>query len=79
MPLKNTRNVEVLPAIIAGLRLENPVEGGAPLKLWAIIEKCWAQQPEFRPSFAQLVERFGSFAKALAGPPARDLGALVSA
>jgi serine/threonine protein kinase len=43
--------------IAAGKRLRRP--RGLPDNWWAIIEDCWAQDPEFRPTCAQICQTIG--------------------
>ena len=43
--------------IARGKRLQRPT--GLPDNWWALVEDCWAQDPVFRPSCAQICETIG--------------------
>ena len=77
-PLKEVRNADVYQYLMDGGRLTNPRQQPAPAPLWEMIAKTWAQQPEFRPTFAALHTNLTSFAATLKGPAPRDIGAEIS-
>nr|XP_024216561.1 focal adhesion kinase 1 isoform X3 [Halyomorpha halys] len=53
-PFQNVRNAEVLNRLENGERL--PLPSGCPPQLYSIMCRCWAAQPDSRPSFTVLKE-----------------------
>jgi serine/threonine-protein kinase len=52
----STPPLAIIPPLLAGKMPEIPESCGDLMK--AIIRECWNQQPEFRPSFHAIIERF---------------------
>uniref|UniRef100_A0A7E4UPM6 receptor protein-tyrosine kinase n=1 Tax=Panagrellus redivivus TaxID=6233 RepID=A0A7E4UPM6_PANRE len=57
-PYSDRPNSMVLPFIRSGHRLDKPVE--CPDELFAIISSCWRDDPDTRPSFAEILEQLES-------------------
>jgi serine/threonine protein kinase len=55
-PFADLQLMDAAQKIKKGLRLPMPVDCPAPLEL--ILEQCWCQEPESRPSFDQFVAHF---------------------
>ena len=51
-PYQDLNYGEVRPAVVAGLRPELP--RATPIKLQKLLEKCWHEDPNERPSFLQI-------------------------
>ena len=54
-PYPGMTNEEVLEKLGTGYRMSRP--GGCPDQLYSIMEECWKDQPEQRPTFVMLEER----------------------
>lgn len=55
-PYETIENAEVSEFLSSGRRLESPEE--TPEEVYSIMMSCWEAEPELRPSFQSLVEKF---------------------
>ena len=63
--------MEQLPGFLReGHRLKQPHK--CPLDMYTIMRDCWEQNPEQRPTFAQLSERIGRILELHASKVTRD-------
>ncbi|KAI6228751.1 Tyrosine-protein kinase receptor [Aphelenchoides fujianensis] len=72
-PYQHRTNQEVMEMVAAGARLDVPV--GTPQELYNIMLRCWSTNPEYRPTFEELVSIFSQLVAdpqlaALPTPPA---------
>lgn len=47
-------NFEASEKILAGYRMDKPND--CPADVYEIMKKCWEEEPEKRPTFAQIIE-----------------------
>ncbi|XP_070564503.1 uncharacterized protein [Ptychodera flava] len=63
VPYEGTRLEDLRAAIRAGQRLENP--SAALDELFALMSKCWATEPKYRPLFSELTDRLSILLKSI--------------
>ncbi|XP_068596188.1 tyrosine-protein kinase ITK/TSK [Brachionichthys hirsutus] len=66
LPYENKTNLEVMEALNAGMRLLKPRL--VPDEVYLLMEWCWKEKPEQRPSFAVLLHELAAIAE-----PAQEL------
>jgi Protein tyrosine and serine/threonine kinase len=58
-----TRNYPVVTSVMEGKRPTRPTEAPLDDNIWSLVEACWAQQPNDRPSATQIMQRLVTFTR----------------
>ncbi|KIM76252.1 hypothetical protein PILCRDRAFT_654444 [Piloderma croceum F 1598] len=58
-----TRNYPVVTSVMEGKRPARPTEALLDDNIWRLVEACWTQQPNDRPSATQIVQRLVTFTR----------------
>lgn len=66
MPFEGMSNLQA--AYAAAFKNVRPSSEDLPGELASILQSCWAEDPNTRPNFTQLVRRLGDFISPLSGP-----------
>ena len=53
-------NWTVAPAVLGGKRPTRPAHPSCTDGLWALIQRCWAQDPQLRPEIHEVSQNFSS-------------------
>jgi len=64
VPFEELKNEVVVPWILEGGRPEMPTNAqgvGLTVEMWKLLESCWQQNPETRPTMEEVVRRWGEF------------------
>lgn len=54
-------NSEVKQRVLEGHRMSSEMLSKCSKKIYSIMEKCWNEDPEYRPTFAKLNQVFDHF------------------